>query len=217
MWVINAFFVWLPLAAPSTEFPGEETTGGGVTAFIGATVFEIGSVLLMLEAVNENRSADFGWALENALESTGSLVLRPDHDSCTHSHKQTTSFLKARAELGGDNDGAVSGSAAENEGDADRKQFGAQRQWSWWPSWYELKTHYVRDIGFLACSSQMIGASIFWIAGLTGLAPINSLLSLPAMDGVFWLPQVSDTLRHGLDGDRLDGICATCYSEADLI
>lgn len=55
IWVVNAFFVWLPLAAPSTEFPGEVDIGGGWTAFIGATIFEFGSVLLMIEAVNENR------------------------------------------------------------------------------------------------------------------------------------------------------------------
>lgn len=55
IWVINGFFVWLPLAAPSTEFSGEADVGGGWTAFIGATIFEFGSVLLMLEAVNEKR------------------------------------------------------------------------------------------------------------------------------------------------------------------
>jgi hypothetical protein len=57
VWVINGCFVWLPLAAPWTEFPTEYDIGGGVTAFIGATIFEIGSVLLMLEAVNENRKS----------------------------------------------------------------------------------------------------------------------------------------------------------------
>ena len=55
VWCINGFFVWYPLAAPWTEFPGEVDIGGGVTACIGATIFEVGSVLLMLEAINENR------------------------------------------------------------------------------------------------------------------------------------------------------------------
>ncbi|KAK8070107.1 hypothetical protein PG994_006723 [Apiospora phragmitis] len=65
VWVINGFFVWLPLQDPASAFAGEPTLGGGITAFIGATVFELGSVLLMLEAVNENRTDCFGWALEN--------------------------------------------------------------------------------------------------------------------------------------------------------
>ena len=66
VWVINSFFVWLPLAAPWTEFPGESDIGGGWTAFIGATIFEFGSVLLMIEAVNENREYVSG-------EITGSI------------------------------------------------------------------------------------------------------------------------------------------------
>jgi hypothetical protein len=71
VWCINAFFVWLPLQNPSTEFPGEIADAGGITAFIGATIFEIGSVLLMIEAVNENRADCFGWALEEVLEENG--------------------------------------------------------------------------------------------------------------------------------------------------
>lgn len=68
VWCINAFFVWLPLQDPSTEFPGEIANAGGITAFIGATIFEFGSILLMIEAVNENRADCFGWALDEVLE-----------------------------------------------------------------------------------------------------------------------------------------------------
>ena len=60
VWVINAFFAYLPLAQPSTLFKNEVMVGGGVSAFVGATIFEIGSVLLMLEAVNENQAGCFG-------------------------------------------------------------------------------------------------------------------------------------------------------------
>ena len=60
VWVINAFFAYLPLAQPSTSFTDEVLVGGGITAFVGATIFEIGSVLLMIEAVNENRAGCFG-------------------------------------------------------------------------------------------------------------------------------------------------------------
>ena len=60
VWVINAFFAYLPLAQPSTLFNNEILMGGGVSAFVGATIFEIGSVLLMIEAVNENQAGCFG-------------------------------------------------------------------------------------------------------------------------------------------------------------
>ena len=49
IWVINAFFAYLPLAQPGSIFNNEILVGGGVTAFIGATVFEVGSVLLIIE------------------------------------------------------------------------------------------------------------------------------------------------------------------------
>lgn len=92
VWVFNAFFVWLPLAAPSTEFNGEETTAGGWTAFLGATIFEIGSILLMIEAVNENKTDCFGWALEEALEENGMMRLKPSND-CGHHHQNRKNFV----------------------------------------------------------------------------------------------------------------------------
>ena len=66
IWVINGFFAFLPLVQPGTLFPEETLLGGGITAFIGATVFEVGSVLLLLEALNAGREGCFGWAVENA-------------------------------------------------------------------------------------------------------------------------------------------------------
>lgn len=96
VWVINAFFSYLPLAQPQTEFKDEVLTGGGVTAFIGATIFEIGSVLLLVEAVNENRSGCFGWALEKVIsggEGGHKIRLRPDKDRCTHHHTNKGNFV----------------------------------------------------------------------------------------------------------------------------
>ncbi|KAI1328325.1 hypothetical protein F5Y16DRAFT_159010 [Xylariaceae sp. FL0255] len=168
IWVINGFFVLLPEVAPSSAFPGESTYGGGVTAFIGATIFEFGSILLMLEAVNEDRTDCFGWALEEAMESR-SLLLRPDPDRCAHHHPVKEAFITKKGQP---------------------ESSSKTRTWQWWPSWYELKTHYFRQIGFLACFSQMIGATVFWIAGFTGLPPIYNSLSLPAVNGIYWLPQV---------------------------
>lgn len=55
IWVINGFFVWLPLARPESEFPGETDTAAGILAFLGTTTFEIGSVLMVVEAINAER------------------------------------------------------------------------------------------------------------------------------------------------------------------
>ncbi|ROW13378.1 hypothetical protein VPNG_05440 [Cytospora leucostoma] len=203
VWVINGFLVLLPMTDPGSSWAGESLWGGGVTAMVGATVFELGSVFLMLEAVNENRGGCFGWALEEALGGggqAGGLVLRRDEGGCRHHH-----HLNRRAWLGGksvvdgqgddvgadddEDDADGKGGGDGEEGGASSKGNGARR-WTWWPSWYEFRTHYFRDIGFLACLSQMIGATIFWIAGITGLPQILGVLTVPATNGIYWLPQV---------------------------
>lgn len=90
----------------------------------------------------------------------------------------------------------------------------ADRGWVWFPTWHELRSHYLREIGFLACLSQFIGyvgivfivsvpcltwlmllhrrkrATIFWIAGFTGMPNVIAKGDQPLLDGVFWTPQV---------------------------
>ncbi|RFU29900.1 hypothetical protein B7463_g6452, partial [Scytalidium lignicola] len=187
VWIINAFFVWLPLEDPGTEFTNEIETGGGVTAFIGATIFFFGSVLFMVEAVNENRTACFGWAVEEALEESGLMLVKIDSQSCTHHHKNRHNLVgKAREII---NKSLLDADSAAR--DTEQHISKDARSWTWWPTWYELKTHYFREIGFLACLAQMIGATIFWIAGFSGLSPIyNRLTSTTAQNCVYWLPQV---------------------------
>lgn len=177
IWVINGFFAWLPVQWPSTEFAGEVSAGTGITAFVGATIFEFGSVLLMLEAVNEKRTDCFGWALEEAIDEAienHRLLLRPDPKGCAHHHSVRHGLLTA--------------------GEPEVSKEG--RTWEWWPTWSELKTHYFREIGFLASLSQFIGATVFWISGFTALPSINSHLSTPASNGVYWLPQVCILSRN---------------------
>jgi hypothetical protein len=99
VWCINAFFVWLPLVDPSSEFPGEISDGGGWSAFVGATIFEFGSVLLMIEAVNENRADCFGWVVEEALEERGLLRVKPG--GCIHHHRNKSNLVgKGKASEG---------------------------------------------------------------------------------------------------------------------
>ena len=175
VWVINAFFVWLPLQDPSTEFADEIGVGGGWTAFIGATIFEIGSVLLMFEAVNENRSGCFGWALEQAYDAeVGKWRVSATNggDECAHHHANKKNFVgKGLSDQNGQDDGKV---------------------WRWFPSWHEFSTHYIRELGFLACSAQFFGATIFWISGFTALPAILNVLAKDqkALDGAYWAPQI---------------------------
>ncbi|KAK5680291.1 hypothetical protein LTS10_007218 [Elasticomyces elasticus] len=182
IWVINAMFALLPLTNPASAFPGETLFGGGITAFIGATIFEFGSVLLMLEAINENRTGCFGWALEQVYEERfeqGTPRISPA--DCYHHHANKGNLLGK----------AMSATTNEKTAPTDGTPPG-DRSWVWWPSWHEFTTHYIHDLGFLACSAQMFGASVFWISGFTALPGIFDVIetNVPVLNGVYWVPQV---------------------------
>ena len=181
VWVINAFFVFLPLTNPGTEFGGEILYGGGITAFIGATIFEIGSILLMLEAINENRTGCFGWALVEAyaeLSGDGGSrpLLAPSPEACTHHHANPNNLVGK-------------GVARDEKTDAYSSE-AKGRSWQWYPSLHDLQNKHLHDLGFLACSWQMFGATIFWISGFTALPGIYNYLSPAALEGAFWAPQI---------------------------
>ncbi|KAK4902850.1 hypothetical protein LTR27_000789 [Elasticomyces elasticus] len=182
VWVINAMFALLPLTNPASAFPGETLFGGGITAFIGATIFEFGSVLLMLEAINENRAGCFGWALEQVYEERfeqGTPRISPA--DCYHHHANKGNLVgKAKS-------ATTDEKAAPTDGTPP-----ADRSWGWWPSWHEFTTYYIHDLGFLACSAQMFGASVFWISGFTALPGIFNVIenNVPVLNGVYWVPQV---------------------------
>ena len=208
IWVINGFFSYLPLAQPSTEFNDEVLTGGGVTAFIGATVFEIGSVLLMFEAVNANREGCFGWALERVFVGDGAgkgnqhggasnggsggekIRVTPDKGGCAHHHTNKGNLVgkpkieRAEGDLRKD---IIDVGEDEKE---DENESETERAWQWFPSLHDLTTHYLRELGFLACLSQFIGATVFWISGFTALPGINNKMSQGLLDGIYWTPQI---------------------------
>lgn len=175
IWVINAFFVYLPLAQPSTEFKNEIAYGGGITAFLGATVFEIGSVLLMFEAVNANQSGCFGWAMEKLVdehfrphENGEKIRIIPNGDISDH-HM---------------NKNSIGGRHIVTDGTKDGKS------WRWFPTTLELKTHYMYELGFLASFAQLFGATVFWISGFTALPGIQDKMSQGLLDGIYWVPQI---------------------------
>jgi len=112
---------------------------------------------------DETGTECFGWAVEEALEGPH---LRPIPEACRHHHRSQTGWLRRD----------------------DMKDSG--KRWSWWPTWSEFSSHYFREIGFLASLAQTIGATVFWISGFTALAPINSVLSVPVANVIYWLPQV---------------------------
>lgn len=181
-WVINSFFVWFPLERPEMEFPHEILVGGGVTALLGTTTFEIGSILMMLEAMNENATGCFGWALEQAFEEiekeAGGVImeLKPRKDRCLHHHLKKSFFRKARR--------CPTDAPMKAPPDTDCRSF------KWLPTLTELRMQYLREIGFIASVAQLIGATVFYTSGYTGLPGIYDHMSKGLIDGIYWTPQI---------------------------
>jgi len=151
VWVINGFYVYLPFVRPDQFETNIEA--GGWTAWLGATLFELGGWAAMIEAWNVNDEAFLGWAVWRALRGT------PEE--------------------------ATNESETQPDGNGQQPQ---KPEWHWLPP----RRNYWHDIGFLAALIQLCAATIFWIAGWTGLPVIfdaiqnnNGLLA-----GVYYTPQV---------------------------
>ena len=171
LFILSGLFFWLPLVAPSLDFPHESATAGGVTSFIGGTLFEFGAVLLLFEAINENQTGCFGWELEGVLsnhEKSGdeSLRYKPEKETCDHQHCKLNGY------------GFMKGAPGSTV---------SRRRWEWWPTWHELRTHYVHELGFLGSVTEIIGATVFWITTLLSLPGVYSHLSEGVLWGLYWL------------------------------
>lgn len=188
IFIACGLFAWLPLFDARYNFRGDETAVG-VTSFIGATLFQVGAVLLVFEAYNANRAGCFGWALHHALSlngkpssspEAGGTVARGDRTKCQHHHqhirrKREIKRRRRKSSLTGE------------EPEPDEDLTSPKQEWVWWPSWYDLKTHYFHEIGFMGSIVLAIGATIFYISGICSLPGIFDHMSLGLARGLYWL------------------------------
>ncbi|CDO76411.1 hypothetical protein BN946_scf184937.g25 [Trametes cinnabarina] len=82
IWVVNGFILFLPLVnAGSDNFPASAWS-----AFVGGTLFEIGSYLMYVEALNTGHEQLFGPALRELLEHGNGTVAEDVSPSSDDSH-----------------------------------------------------------------------------------------------------------------------------------
>lgn len=184
LFVACGFFYWLPVAYPETEWPGEKVYGGGLTAFIGATLFQIGAVLLLLEAYNDRAETKFGKASAKLVTDAWESLRRDKEQDLESADGGGSQVLTPEVR-----EPAVS--LPSTEQGALRSRLGSvnpfgEREWQWLPTWHDVRTHYIYEIGFLASFTMSLGATIFYITGILALPGIN--LSKPVKQGVYFLP-----------------------------
>jgi hypothetical protein len=213
IFVACGLFYWLPIAYPETEFPDEDSVAGGVSAFVGATLFQIGAVLLFLESYNDRAETQFGGAMEHLFVDRLKVARRsqrhrPKHYEVGHDPKQHTSGDSSRDAPGeanaheqplprvdeskqlstsGDSDDAKHASPSHDTASDEVQNPFSERVWQWWPSRHDFTTHYIYEVGFLASFTMSIGATIFYICGILALPGIYDKLSDGVVDGVYYL------------------------------
>jgi hypothetical protein len=137
----------------------------------------------MLEAINENRTGCFGWAIHHVVDDIPRWHFVPEHESCEHHHKNRFNLVgKSSKHLH-----KASTGSRDKEHDMSSEN---GKSWAWFITWTEFKGHYSHELGFLACASQLFGATVFWISGFTALPGIFNHLSGNLLNGIFWVPQV---------------------------
>lgn len=180
--MINGFVLFLPLLLPSRYAEG--VSFGSWSAWVGATVFEIGAVLAMWEAWNGTNTADFG---RNARDVWGRGIMDAHLPRWLHADKKgdrgeamhfesgplpvgplhpSPPSGSRRGEEGSSWSSSSTTSAEKSEmedGDRDQPYGGAPKRQRW--VWFSMEAKYWRELGFLAAFTQFCGATIFWISG----------------------------------------------------
>lgn len=207
-WVVNGCFAWLPVAFPETGFEKELLYGCGITAFLGVICFEIGAGLAFLEAVNDG--CFHGSAMRRLLEghdtcakkmfdakiqhffqhglSLASSLSRRDDVERGLMSKGTSPGKPIRTRRGGMDLGSVDGESSE------------YMTFRWWPTWQSLRSHHIHEVGFLACSLQFSGATIFILPGTVSPPGIANHLSQAERHGLYWIPQILASLLFIIAG-----------------
>ncbi|KAF2802282.1 uncharacterized protein BDZ99DRAFT_576980 [Mytilinidion resinicola] len=215
LFVIDGVWAWTPLQWPSSEFTGESEYGVGLLFFFGAVLYQLGATMAYLEAINDGSFG--GPAMKRHLEGhddekkkllDGKLHMFFGHMIPHHHHhddddedfdKQKSVDPEAgwntrdRAERPGsiypEDKAPAPRRGGVDMGPTDEGEFHEYLTWRWWPTWHALKTYHIKEIGYVACSIQLLGATLYGICGVIALPGILSNFQPWQELGGYWIPQ----------------------------
>ncbi|KAF2642445.1 hypothetical protein P280DRAFT_423112, partial [Massarina eburnea CBS 473.64] len=179
MFIIDGAFAFGPLASPDRHWPeGEDKYAGPLLFFLGAVVFyQTGAVMAYLEAVNDGCFAGVAmkrfWE-EGSEEDKKKLLDEKLHTFFGH-------IIPHHHRHDGD-----SGDVHE----PDKEGFHEYITWRWWPTWTALRTYHMREVGYIACTIQLLGAVLYSVTGVVVLPGVLSSLAWWQKIAAFWVPQV---------------------------
>ncbi|KAL9076659.1 MAG: hypothetical protein Q9157_003606 [Trypethelium eluteriae] len=215
LFVIDGAWAWTPLQWPKSEFVGESEYGTGLLFFFGALLYQLGATMAYFEAINDGSFA--GRAMKRHLEGHveeqkqlldeklhmffGHMIPHHHHDDEDDEEleKQKSVDPEAgwrtidRAERPGsiypEGKAPAPRRGGVDDGPIEEGEFHEYLTWRWWPTWHALKTYHIKDMGYIACSIQLFGATLYSICGVVALPGILSDLQPWQELGGYWVPQ----------------------------
>ena len=191
--VANAFLSFLPYAHPSFKPPDSIYIVEGILSLAGCTLFFVSSFLTFIEAVNQNRRGCFGWKreevwikntaedeLDDGVERGPVTRVVPDWDNCVHRRNGWTTLFQnhsneSKKEAIAQN--ATSDDDNMNEMTAKyvsrHKHIKDREPWMWLPSSHEVVSHFIYDVGFVACTILLCSSILFWASAVAALTSIE--------------------------------------------
>lgn len=218
LFIVDGIWAWTPVAFPGSEFPGETEYGGPLLFFFGALLYQLGATMAYLEAINDGSFA--GPAMKRLLEGSdeekkayfdgklhmffGHIIPHHHHDDHEEEDEQDKSHEEVDPEAGwktrdrAERPGSIYPEGKEpaprrpavDLGPAEEGDFHEYLTWRWWPTWHALRTYHLKEAGYIACSIQLFGATLYGIGGLVSLPGILDTLEPWQALGAYYVPQV---------------------------
>ncbi|KAF2425570.1 hypothetical protein EJ08DRAFT_400562 [Tothia fuscella] len=212
LFVIDGFWAWTPLRWPQSAFKGEAEYGVGLLFFFGAIFYQLGATMAYLEAINDGSFG--GSAMKRHLEGHdedakrllddklhlffGHMIPHHHHHDDDGEDDETEKRRNADVEPGRKLGEREQGSAGEagpprrggvDMGSTEEGEFHEYLTWRWWPTWHALHTHHIRDMGYIACVIQLLGATLYGICGVESIPGILSNFTPSQAIHGYWIPQ----------------------------
>ncbi|CZR62899.1 uncharacterized protein PAC_12796 [Phialocephala subalpina] len=199
VFVVNGFFLLLPLIAPSTNFSTETPYATPASSVIGTLIFLVGSWVAVLEALNLDRGEPIvteGIPLESSTESifkkgdeeSIQIKIRDHSTDSSSSQASETSIKKPTPQFQSSN--TLSSNIQSNipVSPAPQPAMLGSPTFIYFPSTYQLTNTYLRSIIFHASVIQLIGAIIFAFATITSIPNVVDLTNTTLLHYLNLLP-----------------------------
>jgi hypothetical protein len=218
LFVMDGVWAWGPVGW-DVEWKPEQDYVIGIFFFVGALLYQVGAVMAYLEAVNDGsfHGSAMKRFLEGHEEDKKKMLdekvshffghLNPLHEKHRHEkeHAEEKRMAQVDPSAGWKSihrrerygsiypDGKLPAPrrGGVDLGEAEEGESHEYLTWRWWPTWHALRSHHIYEIGYIACSIQLFGATLYCWCGLVSVPGISSeWKSNTTFYGGYWFPEV---------------------------